>query len=93
VAAGAQRAADLLIYRSFSFGNLVALHMLDTRVIAREEPLDYTASSPPPALMQPGFTAAVARTSRQLLGATQTSGCSSRWLPPLPPGRCWASRC
>ena len=30
-----------LIYRSFAFGNLVALHMLDTRVIARDEQLSY----------------------------------------------------
>jgi alkaline phosphatase D len=29
------------IYRSFDFGDLVSLHMLDTRVIGREEQLDY----------------------------------------------------
>lgn len=29
------------IYRSFDFGNLLSLHLLDTRVIARDEQLDY----------------------------------------------------
>ena len=29
------------IYRSFDFGNLLSLHMLDTRVIARDKQLDY----------------------------------------------------
>jgi alkaline phosphatase D len=29
------------IYRSFAFGDLVDLHMLDTRVLARDEQLDY----------------------------------------------------
>ena len=29
------------IYRSFSYGNLVDLHMLDTRVLARDKQLDY----------------------------------------------------
>ena len=30
------------IYRSFAFGDLVDLHMLDTRVLARDEQLDYS---------------------------------------------------
>ena len=30
------------IYRSFSFGDLVDLHMLDTRILARDEQLEYT---------------------------------------------------
>ncbi len=29
------------IYRSFNFGTLLSLHLLDTRVIARDEQLDY----------------------------------------------------
>jgi alkaline phosphatase D len=32
---------SLQIYRSFDFGNLLSLHLLDTRVLGREEPLDY----------------------------------------------------
>ena len=30
-----------IAYRSFSFGNLVDLHMLETRLVARDEELDY----------------------------------------------------
>jgi alkaline phosphatase D len=65
--------ANPKIYRSFEFGNLVALHMLDTRVIARDKQLDYanyfTAS---------GFNAAAFQTdllnpSRKLLGNEQLS--------------------
>ena len=29
------------IYRSFDFGDLLSLHMLDTRMIARDKPVDY----------------------------------------------------
>lgn len=64
-----------LIYRSFNFGNLVALHMLDTRVIAREEPADYTRFFTSSGFDSAGFAAAVGAPTRQLLGATQT-----QWL-------------
>src|SRR2546427_6142825 len=33
-----------IIYRSFAFGDLLALHMLDTRVIGRDKQLDYARS-------------------------------------------------
>lgn len=33
---------DQRIYRSFTFGNLLSLYMLDTRIIARDKQLDYT---------------------------------------------------
>ncbi|MDY0051327.1 MAG: alkaline phosphatase D family protein [Aliarcobacter sp.] len=33
---------DEIIYRSFDFGNLVSLHMLDTRIIGRDIQLDYS---------------------------------------------------
>lgn len=33
---------DTKIYRSFNFGNILSLHMLDTRVIARNKQLSYT---------------------------------------------------
>ncbi|RVU40761.1 alkaline phosphatase [Rheinheimera riviphila] len=36
-----QGEASVQIYRSFDFGNLLSLHLLDTRVIARDEQLDY----------------------------------------------------
>jgi len=59
-----------VIYRSFDFGNLLSLHMLDTRLIGREKQLDQTAVlttlAGQQAWMAPG---------RQLLGTTQT-----QWL-------------
>lgn len=33
---------DLKIYRSFTFGNIVSLYMMDTRVIARDKQLEYS---------------------------------------------------
>ncbi|MFM9879478.1 MAG: alkaline phosphatase D family protein [Burkholderiaceae bacterium] len=64
-----------IIYRSFNFGNLVSLHMLDTRIIGRELQLDYNNFINPTtgALDAAGFTAAVSSPTRQLLGATQTT--------------------
>jgi alkaline phosphatase D len=61
-------ADTLKIYRSFDFGNLASLHMLDTRLIARdqqvtlEQYLSGLANSP----------------TRQLLGATQFEWLSAR---------------
>lgn len=60
------------IYRSFDFGNLVSLHMLDTRLIGRDKQIDIAALA--------GLMGASARDvaqqeitapSRQLLGAEQ----------------------
>lgn len=66
--------ADLLsIYRSFSFGNLLALHMLDTRVLARDRQLDYADYTTATGLDAAGFTAALSDPGRQLLGSTQTA--------------------
>lgn len=56
------------IYRSFDFGNLLSLHMLDTRVIGRDAPLsrnDYLAG-------------AAAAPARQLLGAAQSDWLTAR---------------
>ena len=61
------------IYRSFAFGNLLALHMLDTRVIGREQPLDYAAYFTATGLDAARFTTDLTRTDRQLLGTTQTA--------------------
>ena len=55
-----------VIYRSFDFGNLVSLHMLDTRLIGREKQLDQTA-----VLTTPAGGAAWQNPQRQLLGSTQ----------------------
>lgn len=60
------------INRSFAFGNLLALHMLDTRVIARDQQMEYANY-----FVSDGsfdgerFAADLADTERQLLGAEQ----------------------
>ena len=61
------------IYRSFSFGDLVDLHMLDTRVLARDKPLDYADFIDPvtQAMDSQKFMAEVTGTERTLLGAEQ----------------------
>jgi alkaline phosphatase D len=64
------------IYRSFNFGNLVSLHMLDTRLIGRDKQIEITAL----AGLQGATAAAAALTeytspTRQMLGSEQ-----STWL-------------
>ncbi|RCW75666.1 alkaline phosphatase D family protein [Pseudorhodoferax soli] len=62
-----------LIYRSFDFGGLLALHMLDTRTIGRDEQLSYTPYITQTGLDAAGFSAAVGDPARQLLGSTQAA--------------------
>lgn len=60
------------IYRSFSFGNLLDLHMLDTRLLARDIQLDYqTYVDADGNFDQAGLTAALTDKTRTMLGATQ----------------------
>lgn len=61
------------IYRSFSYGNLVDLHMLDTRVLARDKQLDYAdyMDASTGAFDGDRFRADVTSTSRTMLGLTQ----------------------
>jgi len=66
------------IWRSFDFGGLVALHMLDTRIVGRDQPLDYTRFFRPAGFDAAGFTAAVGNPQRQLLGAEQTAWLQQR---------------
>lgn len=63
------------IYRSFAFGDLMALHMLDTRVVGRDQQLDYARYFQPGGFDATTFTADMANPARQLLGGTQT-----QWL-------------
>ncbi|HEX2013290.1 MAG TPA: alkaline phosphatase D family protein [Roseateles sp.] len=63
------------IYRSFAFGKLLALHMLDTRVIGRDQQLDYADYLGAGGFNATAFAADMARSERQLLGAAQ-----SQWL-------------
>ena len=57
------------IYRSFDFGGLAALHMLDTRVIGRDKQVEFAE------LLNPATAATaqatLASTSRTIMGSTQ----------------------
>jgi alkaline phosphatase D len=60
------------IYRSFNFGGLVSLHMLDTRLIGREAPIDIAAlAGLQGAAAQSTALAAFSSPTRQLLGTEQ----------------------
>ena len=60
------------INRSFAFGNLLALHMLDTRVIARDQQLEYANYFGSDGSFDSArFAADMADMDRQLLGAEQ----------------------
>lgn len=66
-------AAPGQIYRSFNFGQLVSLHMLDTRVVGRDEQLDYSQYFTAAGLDAARFTTDMSNPQRQLLGAEQTA--------------------
>lgn len=66
------------LYRSFDFGNLVCLHMLDTRHLGRDEPLAiqrYLSFSPRTraTLLDGAWEQDAAAPTRQLLGAEQAA--------------------
>ena len=62
--------ADLRkIWRSFDFGGLAALHMLETRVVARERQITFGELQSPASAQ--AAMAALASPKRQLLGAEQ----------------------
>lgn len=68
-------ANPLLIYRSFDFGTLLSLHMLDTRLVGRDKQLDYANYIDPTtgAFDASTFAANMADPTRQLMGAEQTA--------------------
>ena len=68
-------ADNSIIYRNFDFGELVRLHMLDTRIVARSEQLSYNDYVTAEGIDSAAFTAAMSATSRTLLGSAQ-----SAWL-------------
>lgn len=70
-------ANPLRIYRSFDFGSLLSLHMLDTRLIGRDKQLDYADYIDPATGAFDGATFAAELTdpARQLLGVEQ-----AEWL-------------
>ena len=60
------------IHRSFAFGDLLALHMLDTRVIARDQAFDYANYFGSTGSFDSArFAADMADADRQLLGVEQ----------------------
>jgi alkaline phosphatase D len=60
------------IWRSFAFGNLLALHMLDTRLVGRDKQLDITSYiGANGAFNGTAFATDLANPNRQLLGAEQ----------------------
>jgi alkaline phosphatase D len=62
------------IWRSFAYGNLLALHMLDSRLFGRDRQIDINAYfDASGAFNAAGFAAALADANRQLLGAEQLS--------------------
>lgn len=63
--------SSMLIYRQFSFGNLVNLMMLDTRLVGRDEPLDYFSLSEPSIEAIAGLVAESRSVDRELLGSDQ----------------------
>ena len=60
-----------VIYRSFDFGDLVSLHMLDTRIVGREERYWLKQFSNDEQLDVKAMTAAINAPERQILGAEQ----------------------
>ena len=64
------------IYRSFNFGNLLSLHMLDTRLIGREKQIEFTDLLTPS--KQGAAFAALTSPTRQLLGAEQLTWLQSQ---------------
>ncbi|EMP4111656.1 alkaline phosphatase D family protein [Vibrio parahaemolyticus] len=63
--------SNMLIYRQFSFGNLVNLMMLDTRLVGRDKPLDYFSLSAPTMEAIGGLVAQSRSAGRELLGTEQ----------------------
>ncbi|MBW1297085.1 alkaline phosphatase D family protein [Aquimarina litoralis] len=62
------------IYRTFDFGSILSLHMLDTRIIGRDKQLSYNDFfDPTTGLDAVAFQTALQDPSRALLGAEQLS--------------------
>lgn len=68
---GIRGAADERIYRSFTFGNIVNLHMLDTRLVGRDRQLDYASYVKADVLDEKAFQSDWQNAERTLLGNDQ----------------------
>lgn len=70
---------DLRIYRSFNFGNIVSLYMMDTRVIARDKQLEYSDYLDNTGNFDQGkFKADFLDPNRKLIGSEQMSWLGSQ---------------
>ena len=63
--------SSMLIYRQFAFGDLINLMMLDTRLVGRDQPLDYFSLDVPTMEAIGGLVAQSRSTERELLGTEQ----------------------
>jgi alkaline phosphatase D len=71
--------ANLLkLYRSFDFGNLLSLHMLDTRIFGRQQQPDRIFDSSGRDVANPAFLPYAFDGSRQLLGSEQQAWLQQR---------------
>jgi alkaline phosphatase D len=68
----------LVTYRSFKFGNLVDLHMLDTRLIARDQQLNYANYATATGFDTAKFTADMSNPTRQMMGTAQMNWLTTR---------------
>ena len=70
---------DLRIYRSFNFGNILSLYMMDTRVIARDKQMSYADYIDNAGNFdQTKFTTDLLSTSRKLIGNEQMTWLGSQ---------------
>ncbi|MGD1469550.1 alkaline phosphatase D family protein [Vibrio harveyi] len=63
--------SNMLIYRQFSLGDLINLMMLDTRLVGRDQPLDYFSLNAPTMDAIGGLVAQSRSADRELLGTEQ----------------------
>ncbi|MHA7228977.1 alkaline phosphatase D family protein [Vibrio campbellii] len=63
--------SNMLIYRQFAFGDLINLMMLDTRLVGRDQSLDYFSLDAPTMEAIGGLVAQSRSTERELLGTEQ----------------------
>ncbi len=68
---GIRTTANEKIYRSFTFGNILNLHMLDTRLAGRDKQLDYTTYLSNGQLDQAAFQRDWLAPNRTMLGSEQ----------------------
>lgn len=66
------------IYRSFDFGDLLSLHMLETRLLARTAQLSFGDFVGPDGIDASALRAAMGASSRQMLGSEQQAWLEAR---------------